>query len=77
MIVAVAVVALGLTSCAGARADEIDFAVDGGVPTFNTNTVVGAASGGPQAFARVLTGFHYHGPDGQIVSDNDFGSVSV
>ncbi|HXO50274.1 MAG TPA: ABC transporter substrate-binding protein, partial [Mycobacterium sp.] len=28
-------------------------------------------------FARVLTGFGYHGPDGQIVADHDFGTVSV
>ena len=33
--------------------------------------------GGPQAFARVLTGFDYHGPDGQVVADHDFGSISV
>ncbi len=39
--------------------------------------MAGAASGGPQAFARVLTGFNYHGPDGQIVGDHDFGSISV
>ena len=45
--------------------------------TYNTNTVAGAASGGPQAFARVLTGFNYHGPDGQIVGDHDFGTISV
>ena len=37
----------------------------------------GAASGGPQAFARVLTGFNYHGPDGQVVGDRDFGTISV
>ena len=45
--------------------------------TYNTNTVAGAASGGPQAFARVLTGFNYHGPDGQVVGDRDFGTISV
>ena len=68
---------LGLSACSGGPADTIDYAVDGPVVTYNTNTVVGAASGGPQAFARVLTGFNYHGPDGQIVGDHDFGSVSV
>ena len=45
--------------------------------TYNTNTVIGAASSGPQAFGRVLTGFGYHGPDGQMVSDHDFGSIAV
>lgn len=68
---------LGLTSCGERTADTVDYAVDGTLVTYNTNTVVGAASGGPQAFARVLTGFNYHGPDGQIVGDHDFGAISV
>lgn len=68
---------IGLSACAGGSADEIDYAVDGTLTTYNTNTVAGAASGGPQAFARALTGFTYHGPDGQVVADHDFGSVSV
>jgi peptide/nickel transport system substrate-binding protein len=67
----------GLVSCADDTADAVDYAVDGALVTYNTNTVVGAASGGPQAFARVLTGFNYHGPDGQIVGDHDFGTVAV
>jgi peptide/nickel transport system substrate-binding protein len=66
-----------LTSCSDSPADSIDFAVDGQLSTYNTNTVAGAASGGPQAFARALTGFNYHGPDGQIVGDHDFGSIAV
>jgi peptide/nickel transport system substrate-binding protein len=69
--------AVGLSSCSSSPADSIDYAVDGLLTTYNTNTVAGAASGGPQAFARVLTGFNYHGPDGQIVGDHDFGSISV
>ncbi|MDG4669071.1 ABC transporter substrate-binding protein [Mycobacterium sp. 236(2023)] len=68
---------IGLTSCSDATAESVDYAVDGTLITYNTNTVAGAASGGPQAFARVLTGFNYHGPDGQIVGDHDFGTVSV
>jgi len=80
-VIAAAVLALigglGLSSCSGSPADTINYAVDGTLVTYNTNTVAGAASGGPQAFARVLTGFNYHGPDGQIVGDHDFGSVSV
>jgi peptide/nickel transport system substrate-binding protein len=68
---------LGLSACSGSPADTINYAVDGTLITYNTNTAEGAASGGPQAFARVLTGFNYHGPDGQIVGDHDFGSVSV
>ena len=69
--------AVGLSSCSSAAADKIDYAVDGTLTSYNTNTVAGAASGGPAAFARVLTGFNYHGPDGQIVGDHDFGTVSV
>ena len=69
--------AAGLSSCSGSPAGSIDYAVDGTLSTYNTNTVAGAASGGPQAFARVLTGFDYHGPEGQIVGDHDFGTISV
>jgi peptide/nickel transport system substrate-binding protein len=68
---------LGVSACSGSPADSIDYAVDGTLVSYNTNTVTGAASGGPQAFARVLTGFNYHGPDGQIVGDHDFGTISV
>ncbi|MDP9168842.1 MAG: ABC transporter substrate-binding protein, partial [Actinomycetota bacterium] len=71
------VAATALTACSGGSADEIDYAVDGTLMTYNTNTVVGAASAGPQAFARALTGFTYHGPEGQVVADRDFGTVSV
>jgi peptide/nickel transport system substrate-binding protein len=69
--------ALGLVSCSGSAAREINYVVDGTIPTYNTNTVIGAASGAPQAFSRVLTGFNYHGPDGQMVGDHDFGTISV
>ena len=68
---------LGLSSCSSGPADAVDYAVDGTLTTYNSNTVVGAASGAPQAFARVLTGFNYHGPDGQIVGDHDFGTIAV
>ncbi len=66
-----------LTACSGSAASKIDYVVDGPLFTYNTNTVVGAASAGAQAFARTLAGFGYHGPDGQVVADHDFGSVSV
>lgn len=71
------IVPLALTSCSGGAAEQVNYAVDGVLSTYNTNTVAGAASAGPQAFARVLTGFSFHGPDGQVLADNDFGSVSV
>ena len=66
-----------LTGCSGSAASKIDYVVDGTLVSYNTNTVVGAASAGAQAFARTLTGFGYHGPDGQVVADRDFGTVSV
>ncbi|ORW29619.1 hypothetical protein AWB91_22855 [Mycobacterium paraense] len=71
------VAAFGLTACSGSAASQIDYVVDGPLSTYNTNTVIGAASAGAQAFARTLTGFGYHGPDGQVVADHDFGSISV
>ncbi|MGV0627526.1 ABC transporter substrate-binding protein [Mycolicibacter minnesotensis] len=79
MLVAIAT-GLGVWStsaCTSATVDQIDYAVDGGLMTYNNTTVVGAASAGPQAFSRTLIGFGYHGPDGQIVADHDFGSISV
>ncbi len=66
-----------LASCSGSPAEQINYAVDGLLTSYNTNTVSGSASAGPQAFARVLTGFNFHGPDGQVLADHDFGSVSV
>ena len=66
-----------LIGCSGSAAPQIDYVVDGTLISYNTNTVVGAASAGAQAFARTLTGFGYHGPDGQVVADRDFGTVSV
>ncbi len=63
--------------CADKAAPEINYALDGVLTSYNTNTVGGAASGGPQAFARTLTGFTFHGPDGQALADTDFGTTSV
>jgi peptide/nickel transport system substrate-binding protein len=76
----VALVAAGpwmLVACSGTAAGQIDYVVDGVLATYNSNTVTGGASAGAQAFARTLTGFGYHGPDGQVVADHDFGSISV
>jgi peptide/nickel transport system substrate-binding protein len=66
-----------LASCSDGVADQVNYAVDGVLSSYNTNTVNGAASAGPRAFARALTGFSFHGPDGQVLADRDFGSVSV
>jgi len=76
-VAALAALAPALASCSGGAADQVNFAVDGALSSYNTNTVSGAASAGPQAFARVLTGFSLHGPDGQVLADYDYGSTSV
>ena len=68
---------VALTSCSGGAADQVNFAVDGMLNNYNANTVRGAASAGAQAFARTLTGFSLHGPDGQVLADRDFGTVTV
>jgi peptide/nickel transport system substrate-binding protein len=70
-------VPFALIGCSGSAAAKIDYVVDGTLVSYNTNTVVGAASAGAQVFARTLTGFGYHGPDGQVVADRDFGTVSI
>jgi peptide/nickel transport system substrate-binding protein len=77
VLLAAAVAAGCLTSCSPGVAEQVDYVVDGTLSDYNTNTVAGAASAGPQAFARTLTGFSFHGPDGQALADNDFGSVTV
>src|SRR4051812_35687021 len=66
-----------LTACSSSAAGQIDYVVDGVLSTYNVNTISGGASAGAQAFARTLTGFSYHGPDGQVVADRDFGTISV
>lgn len=71
------VMAATLVACSDSPASQIDYVVDGALVTYNTNTVIGAGSAGAQAFARTLTGFGYHGPDGQVVTDRDFGTISV
>ena len=78
LVVALAAAVPGtLTACSGSAAGQVDYIVDGALGTYNTNTVSGAASAGAQAFARTLTGFGYHGPDGQVVADHDFGTISI
>jgi len=66
-----------LSGCSDTAVEQVNYAVDGVLSSYNTNTVNGAASAGPQAFARTLTGFSFHGPEGQALADNDFGTVTV
>lgn len=80
--VAVGVIGLALAtavaSCASAEdtTDAIGYVVDGGLPTYNVNTIAGASSGAPQAFARTLGGFSFLGPEGNVVADLDFGEAN-
>ncbi|GAC57356.1 hypothetical protein GOHSU_18_01110 [Gordonia hirsuta DSM 44140 = NBRC 16056] len=64
-------------ACGGSDRDQIDYLVDAGVPDYNVNTVEGYSSGAIMALARVLPGFSYLGPDGQVVADRDIGTVTV
>lgn len=66
-----------LTSCWNSTAKSLNYAVDGRLGSYNANTVAGNASAAAQAFARVQSGFGFHGPDGQVIADHDFGSVAV
>ena len=51
------VAGLGLSACSGSSADAIDYAVDGTLITYNTNTVAGAASAARRRSPVCLTGF--------------------
>ncbi|UYP20699.1 ABC transporter substrate-binding protein [Rhodococcus sp. Z13] len=82
-VVACAAVAAALAAATAACGSEeeplhsIGYAIDNVVTTYNANTVDGAASGAPQVFARVLPGFGYVAPSGQVVSDTDVGTAAV
>ncbi|MFT4086925.1 MAG: ABC transporter substrate-binding protein [Gordonia sp. (in: high G+C Gram-positive bacteria)] len=74
--VAAATAAL-LVACGDKDADTLDYLIDGAVTGYNVNTVEGNASGAVMAFPRVLPGFSYLGPQGQVVADRDIGDVSL
>ncbi|MEU2122222.1 ABC transporter substrate-binding protein [Nocardia niwae] len=54
---------------------SIGYATDATIATYNGGSTLGASSGSPAVFSRVLTGFFYTGPDGQQVADTDFGTA--
>lgn len=66
-----------LSACGDSGRDQIDYLIDARVGSYNVNTVDGYASGAVMALARVLPGFSYLGPDGQVVADRDIGTVTV
>lgn len=78
---AAAAAALAATTVACGTTEEslpsIGYAVDNTVTTYNANTVDGATSGARQALARVLPGFGYVDPAGQVISDTDIGAATV
>lgn len=73
----VAATAVGLAACGSGERDQIDYLVDARVADYNVNTVEGYSSGAIMALARVLPGFSYLGPDGQVVADRDIGTVTL
>ncbi|TSD94691.1 peptide-binding protein [Skermania sp. ID1734] len=67
-----------LSGCSSnAPVPSIGYAIDNLITTYNADTVVGATTGAQQAFERVLTGFSYIGPEGQLVADTDYGTANV
>lgn len=65
-----------LAACGSSEPDRIDYLIDAQVRTYNANSVDGNAGGAVMALARVLPGFSYLGPDGQVVADRDIGTVT-
>lgn len=78
-LVAASVGAVSITACSSPedKVPSIGYSFDNVVDTYNARTVDGAASGARQAFTRVQVGFSYLGPEGDALSDNDIGTVSV
>ncbi|NDV05169.1 peptide-binding protein [Rhodococcus sp. IEGM 248] len=78
-LLATVVLAESLVGCSeeGEQIPSIGYAIDNTVTTYNANSVAGAVSGARQAFARVLPGFNYTGPEGGPVADTDIGTANA
>ncbi|SDC94224.1 ABC transporter substrate-binding protein [Rhodococcus tukisamuensis] len=77
-VVAIALVATAAGCSKGEdQVPSIGYAIDNVLTTYNANTVDGAASGARQAFARVLPGLSYLGPEGRALADGDVGTVTA
>ncbi|MFC9549546.1 ABC transporter substrate-binding protein [Rhodococcus sp. NPDC056960] len=78
-LLATVLLAGSLVGCSdeGEQIPSIGYAIDNTVTTYNANTVAGAVSGARQAFARVLPGFNYTGPEGGPVADTDIGTANA
>lgn len=66
-----------LVACGDDEGSSIDYLIDGRVSTYNTSTRDGYAEGALMALTRVLPGFSFIGPDGQIVADRDVGTATL
>ncbi|WP_370180226.1 ABC transporter substrate-binding protein [Rhodococcus wratislaviensis] len=78
-LLATVLLAGSLVGCSeeGEQIPSIGYAIDNTVTTYNANSVAGAVSGARQAFARVLPGFNYTGPEGGPVADTDIGTANA
>ncbi|RZK95270.1 MAG: peptide-binding protein [Rhodococcus sp. (in: high G+C Gram-positive bacteria)] len=78
-LLATVLLAGSLVGCSeeGEQIPSIGYAIDNTVTTYNANSVAGAVSGARQAFARVLPGFTYTGPEGGPVADTDIGTANA
>ncbi|MEV0946478.1 ABC transporter substrate-binding protein [Rhodococcus sp. NPDC049939] len=79
VVVATALFAGAVAGCSeeGEQIPTIGYAIDNTVTTYNANSVAGSVSGARQAFARVLPGFTYTGPEGGPVADTDIGTAHL
>ncbi|WP_132993492.1 ABC transporter substrate-binding protein [Gordonia zhaorongruii] len=68
-----------MVACGGEEEEHssIDYLTDARVASYNANTPDGYANGSLMALTRVLPGFSFIGPDGQIVADRDIGSATL
>ncbi|MFC9767740.1 ABC transporter substrate-binding protein [Rhodococcus jostii] len=78
-LLATVLLAGSLAGCSeeGEQIPSIGYAIDNTITTYNANSVAGAVSGARQAFARVLPGFNYTGPEGGPVADTDIGTANA
>ncbi|WP_213571817.1 ABC transporter substrate-binding protein [Rhodococcus sp. USK13] len=78
-LLATVVLAGTLVGCSdeGEQIPSIGYAIDSTVTTYNAGSVAGSVSGARQAFARVLPGFSYTGPEGGPVADTDIGTANA
>ncbi|MFT3899992.1 MAG: ABC transporter substrate-binding protein [Gordonia sp. (in: high G+C Gram-positive bacteria)] len=76
--VAVAAVGAGLLSgCAADQDSPLHYRTDARLSTYNAASATGNSDGVLMAFTRVQGGFSVLGPQGQVISDRDVGTVEL